>query len=142
MYTPELPPVCSAESRANPPFSPTLIKIPGLKPSSNFFSTCAVRPCLSCFFPILSIRGSLQVKNGNETWLLNLYPLLASNHGNAVHTLHHWLSQRSHAARCCSRSADLQSTCIFYVKLDFVFFNYTTKPQVVLKTVMANEWPI
>lgn len=27
-------------------------------------------PCLSCFFPILSIRGSPQFKNGNETWPL------------------------------------------------------------------------
>lgn len=106
VYTPELPPVCSSESHANPPFSP-LIKIPGLQPSSNFLSTCAVRPCLSCFFPILSTRGSPQVKNGNETWLLNLYPLLASNHGNAIHTLHRWLSQGGHAARCCSHSAGL-----------------------------------
>lgn len=63
------------------------MKSPGLKPSSNFLPTCAICPYLPHFFPILSIRGSPQFKNGNETWLLYLCPLLASNHGHVVHTL-------------------------------------------------------
>lgn len=88
-------------------FSLALMKFPGLKSSSNILSTCTIRPYLSCCFPILSIRGSPRFKNGNESWLLHLHLLLASNHGNIVHTIHHEFSQRIHEARHCFQSAYL-----------------------------------
>lgn len=93
MHTRELPPVRSSESHGNLLFIfLALIKFPGLKWSSKVLSTCAVCTYRPRFFPILSIRGSPQFKNGNETWLLDLGLLLASNHGNIIHTLHHRFS--------------------------------------------------
>lgn len=68
----------------------TLIKLPGSKSTSGFLSTCAICPYLSCFFPILSTRGSSRFKNGNETLgFFYLHLFLASNHGNATYTVHH-----------------------------------------------------
>lgn len=61
-------PMCSHESPEQPAifFSFTLIKLPGSNPTSGFLSMCAICPYLSCFFPILSTRGSSRFKNGNE----------------------------------------------------------------------------
>lgn len=121
VHTHELPPESPPESHGNLPFFPlTLIKFPGLKPSSNFLSTCASHPCLSCFFPILSIRGSPQFKNGNETWHLYLYPLLASSMA-MPHTRHCRPPWRPPAARHCSQPADLEPMQISCLKLDLIF---------------------
>lgn len=90
------------------PLFPPSDKISRIATKFRFPFHVCYSPCLSCFFPILRIRGSPQFKNGNETWLLGLYPLLASNHGNATHTLHHGFSPRIHTARRCPQSAPLQ----------------------------------
>lgn len=106
-----------SESRGDlPSFSLTLTKFPGLKPSSNFLSTCASHPCLSCFFPILSIRGSPEFKNRNETWRRYLCPLLASSVA-VPHTLHHRCPRRQTLLQPAA-SEPMRVSCL---ELDFRF---------------------
>ena len=100
-------PVCSYESMTTCHLFPYSDKTSRFETKFQFpFHVC--HASWRFMFPSCSEhRGSAQFKNGNETWLLHLHLLLASNHGNVIRTVHHEFSQWIHAARRCFQPAYL-----------------------------------